>query len=382
MTSLGAGSSIGSYILRHDFNSGANCRWAIADRGGKEYFVKQFHKPKYPPDVLVGEIRENKLKRCKAFEDRHKKLVAGLIKVCAPGGNIVMPVDFFRLDLTYYHIAIKIDTTTLKPEQIARESVESRLMLIRLLARSLMTIHSQKIVHGDLKPDNILIKRSDGGILSPKIIDFDGSFFCGSPPDREDMAFDQNYMSPEVMCYNKEDFAGHPIQPEWLCTSADIFAVGILIHEYWTGRRPILPEGYLYTADAVVAGKEVKLNLPGLDPDLRDLVQRTFLLDFKKRPAIEEIDQAIGKQISRHRSGAVAPTTLTPVVTKPAAPLEPPPASGPTVRVKLGSFERKGTPSRPASGPTPASISAPVVETPTAPVVVRFSKNLKKGSGV
>ena len=94
--SLHTGDSIGQYRILQEFTGGANCNWTFAERDGAEFFVKEFHRPKYPPNSIAGALRAEKLRRCTAFETRHKSLVAAMSRVCAPGGNIVMPLNFFR----------------------------------------------------------------------------------------------------------------------------------------------------------------------------------------------------------------------------------------------------------------------------------------------
>lgn len=361
--SLGAGSTIGSYSLLRDFEGGANCRWTFAKRDGKEYFIKEFQRPKYPPDIITGQLRQDKLKRCQTFEARHKRLVSAMGRVCAPGGNIVMPTDFFRLELAYYHIAPLIDTTSLSPEEIAALPEPERLVLLRLLSRSLLTLHSQRIVHGDLKPSNILIHRSGTGLLAPKLIDFDGSFFHGEPPDRDDMAFDQNYMAPEIVAYNKNSPEAGDARSIQLGTPADIFSIGILLHEYWTGRRPALGDGHRYAADAVRAGATVRLDVSSMDAGLASLVRGSLALNPADRPSIERIDQAIGEAASALRSGRAKP--------------DPAPSIG--VRVRFGSFGKAAPTSRPGLAEPAAPLPTPPAPRGKFPsVIIRKSPNLKR----
>ncbi|HUZ62994.1 MAG TPA: serine/threonine-protein kinase [Acetobacteraceae bacterium] len=365
--SLKVGGTIGPYKLLHDFEAGANCRWAIAERDGEQFFVKEFHRPKYPPDSLVGTLREEKLERCRQFEDRHKRLVSAMGRVCAPGGNIVMPVNFFRVGLAYYHIAPKVDIASETPAQVASLPISERLVLLRLLSRSILTLHSQKIVHGDLKPSNVLIHRSRGGLLAPKLIDFDGSFFEGRPPDRDDMAFDQNYMAPEVLAYNKEDCDRRDVKPTDLGTAADVFSLGILLHEFWTGSRPKLPGGHLYPAEAVQAGQRPYVSLRDMDGELTSLIVTSLELSPARRPPIESIDAAIGAAQSMLRGGPVKKAIS-------------PGSSVPKVEVRFRAAPRTEAAAPPKIAPR-RSLPEPSLATSSAanpsPVVVRKSRNLR-----
>ena len=96
-------------------------------------------------------------------------------------------------------------------------------LIFRQIAEGVAYLHGEKIVHRDLKLENILI--SDDKII--KIIDFGFStsvkgdkklqFSCGTP----------HYMSPELA--QKKDYLGPP---------ADIWALGVLLFIMLTGKLP------------------------------------------------------------------------------------------------------------------------------------------------
>src|SRR5215469_4962227 len=68
MPELAAGSRLRDYRLLADFTVGAggNCRYALAERKGERYFVKQFLSPKYPLDTSPG-TPEGRARRRAAF---------------------------------------------------------------------------------------------------------------------------------------------------------------------------------------------------------------------------------------------------------------------------------------------------------------------------
>ena len=298
--SLRAGSRIGAYRLTGDFRAGANGRYAIAERDGARFFVKEFPRPKYPPELVSGAVRQSKLRRCAAFEQRQRRLVQALGTVCAPGGNIVMPVDFFRLNLSYYHIAPCIDTTSLAPADIAGLDMRERLFVLRLLSRSLVTLHSQAIVHGDLKPPNILIARGAGGMLAPKLIDFDGAYFAGEPPEDPDaLSFDQTYMAPELLTFSRAGPGAGVAERQALGCAADIFSFAVLLHEYWTGRRPDLPDGLDCLAATVMSGLRPRLDPAGMPGGMAAAIAAALALNPRARPSACDLDAAIAAAAAR-----------------------------------------------------------------------------------
>lgn len=73
---------------------------------------------------------------------------------------------------------------------------EERLSLSEMLLRGLASIHKENIAHQDIKPENILIFRSNKGKLSLKITDFGISYFH-QDKDGESMC-SPLYLSPEI----------------------------------------------------------------------------------------------------------------------------------------------------------------------------------------
>lgn len=89
------------------------------------------------------------------------------------------------------------------------------------------------------------------GTVTAKIIDFDGRFLENDPPSiEEEITGDTNYFSPEVCAraYGKE---------RKLSCKLDVFAVGVLFHQYFFGQMPGFdPEACYCPGEALRAEKE------------------------------------------------------------------------------------------------------------------------------
>ncbi len=110
------------------------------------------------------------------------------------------------------------------------DTAEIRLELLRKIAEALSYAHTPTsdfpgIVHRDLKPQNIFLR--EGDIRKPVIMDF-GFSVIGDKTDRTTaQAFTPKYMAPEQ--YEA---------PDKVDRRADLFALGILAYELFTGRIP------------------------------------------------------------------------------------------------------------------------------------------------
>lgn len=284
------GDIIHGYVLTSDWKVvGGMSEVAFAQKGGKEWFIKKFISPKYPtPDSPGSErVKAQRKKNCEEFEARQKELNDKIGSKCGLGGNLIYAVDFFRVDTLYYKINEKIDVSSISIDEIHKLKNDDIMIILKSLAHSLRIMHREGIVHGDLKPDNILIKTTATGSYTTKLIDFDDSYFSGRPPqDREQVVGTPEYYSPELFEYISDE--DEEVSPSVLTTQSDIFALGVIFCEYLTGEKPLLPSGYKGTYSAVKAGKPISFKKSkNLTPSLQLLLSEMLALDAKKRPNID-----------------------------------------------------------------------------------------------
>ncbi len=267
-------------------SGGGRCVWAFAERRGQPYFIKQFLDPKWPTESSMGSAAGKRLRReeCERFESRHRQVNARINPTAVGGGNLVTAIDFFREGTSYYKVTDRVDAISAK--DLRGMSLRQTAVVLRTLCHSMRLLHRVGIVHGDLKPANVLLQRSPtGDLYTAKVIDFDDSYPSGEPPPPEEVVGDQRFGAPEWLGYVKRDPA---ISAEKLTTAADMFALALVIHTYLTGDLP----GYDQTrfaapAEAVWADEPLTLT-PGLDPRLVELLQRMTVKD-QSRPTVEEV---------------------------------------------------------------------------------------------
>ncbi len=107
-------------------------------------------------------------------------------------------------------------------------SVEDRLSLFGTLCAAVDYAHKNLVIHRDIKPGNILVT-ADG---IPKLLDFgiakllDAESGASAPTRTVDRMLTPDYASPEQ------------VRGETVTTSADVYALGVLLYELLVGERP------------------------------------------------------------------------------------------------------------------------------------------------
>jgi len=289
---MNKGDIIGGYRVLQDFQTvgGGLSKWTFAEKAGKEHFIKEFLAPTYPAADSPGSEKTKIAKRreCELFEAHHRLLIQKLSHRSSGGGNLIVTTDFFRNGAKYYKVTDKVDVSTLTATQIAALSWEKKKLILLTVAHSLQILHREDVVHGDLKPGNILIKESRGGFVA-KLIDFDNSYVSGQPVNESEMVGDQVYCSPEALLYITQSPRADPRK---LQLSSDIFALGLIYAEYLTGRLPQFDTGrYQYPAEAVLDGH--RLEVSEIGEMLSHLLARMLDGDYTRRPPIGEVFEII-----------------------------------------------------------------------------------------
>lgn len=119
-----------------------------------------------------------------------------------------------------------------------RATIEERLRLFVEVCEGVQHAHHRGIIHRDLKPSNILISLEDGR-PAPKIIDFGIARALTDPLSGESYLTEYGEFvgTPEYM--SPEQAGGDPADVD---TRADVYALGVLLHELLAGARPLESE--------------------------------------------------------------------------------------------------------------------------------------------
>ena len=165
------------------------------------------------------------------------------------------------------------------------------------LARTLARCHELDLVHRDVKPDNVLF--DDAG--EPRI----GDFGCVRDLGRSALTMSgaspgtPGYMAPEQL---NGERAGKP---------ADVFALGVIVHELVTGERPYPATTPVLLYEAALAGKRARPSAVVGSPAVLDRILDAALAPepskriTASRLALELEALALGKVALEPRSALV-----------------------------------------------------------------------------
>jgi WD40 repeat protein len=219
------------------------------------------------------------------------------------------------------------------------------LPLVKQVASALQYAHDQKLIHRDVKPENMLVGRQKEVLLS----DFGTALIAQTTTEQQHtqgVAGTAGYMAPEQL-------QGHP-RP-----ASDQYSLSIVVYEWLTGERPFKGNYIEIASQHVLAPPPpVRQKVPGVSPMVEQVVLTALAKDPKDRfatvrafaAALEQAAQNVNLETSGPSLFTMqAPGTLTPApgMLYPAAPtaVSPPPVT----QYPSTAWTGAGTP--PASGP-------------------------------
>ncbi len=212
--------------------------------------------------VLEAALTENA-----AGRQRFAQQLVRLRKLALAG---VVSILDERLDHQPPFFVMELVAGTRMDTALAGASAKRVARVFKSIASILAEAHAAGMVHGDLKPGNILIRPDD----TPVILDF-GMAFLEVPPkgsDRPTFPFGTPvYAAPER------------IRGEPRTCQTDIYALGILLFEILTGREPFAGESI---HEVVQAHLHEDPPMPvQFRPEISDGLQRICLKSLEKDPA-------------------------------------------------------------------------------------------------
>ena len=216
----------------------------LLGRGGMASVYLAENQEKNPKKVAI-KVLEVDVVENKEYVNRFKKEAFICSKITHP--NIVKVYNYGILESKYYIVMEFIDGKDLSfyVRNNKNKVLKDILNFTSQIASALSFAHKNKIIHRDIKPQNILLDK----LGKIKITDF-GIAKINLPQaltqENERVAGTAYYMSPEQI-------KGEPVD-----LRTDIYSLGILLYELITGKNPYASD----TPLAVINGHLYKTPLP------------------------------------------------------------------------------------------------------------------------
>ncbi len=188
-----------------------------------------------------------------------------------------------------------------------------------------------------------LIQEWEGKLIA-KVIDFDSSLLEGESIAPDDLVGDPAYYSPEFGQHIAT--SGETPPPT---KKSDIFSLGLIFCQYWTGKFPTLPSDAHYAYEALLKGDRLTIPIAAssgkvgsegtgissrlrfssnfkktaksktepesMDTTISQLIEKMLVLDHSKRLSINDVQQSL-KHL--YRSGTLPKTEIE----EPSPPIE------------------------------------------------------------
>ena len=192
--------------------------------------------------------------------------------------NIIPVTRFFEANQTGYFVMEYQSGGSLRGllrEKRGRFSESEIRAIIAPLSDAIKELHAAKIIHRDIKPDNIMLGR-DG---APIIIDFGATIsLIGLDRDMLEMISTPGYAPPEQI------IPGAP-QGDWV----DVYAIGATLYELMTGDSPPPSQERMLGRTFLPATRAARGKY---STQLLELVDACLELDYKLRP--QSVKQLLG----------------------------------------------------------------------------------------
>jgi len=234
-------------------------------------------------DVFIGRMRTQRVAVCVARTRGVKRLAVEIqmLKHVGKHPHIAELLYSHTCDATAYFALEAVEPIGFDLDRLAKQYVFAKQSvpvllaqrLINQLADALKWMHSRKVVHRDVKSENVLVTRS----YDAKLIDFGIAMTLGGKEQRWVWA-PKTYMAPELC-------AGNLPQLHWV----DSWGLGVVLHQMYQHRWDII--------DCTGTNIKMRPNRPCLanpmSDDLREAMLGLLRLEEASRLTLEDIEQRL-----------------------------------------------------------------------------------------
>ena len=198
--------------------------------------------------------------------------------------NIVESVDIGTTNDGLPFLVLEyLEGTCLTDEvrRLGQLPVERSVGIALQVASALGAAHAQKIIHRDLKSENVYLIERDGRADHVKVLDFGVSKFAGIGEGKAFTAQGAVLGTPE--CMAPEQF----VDPDRVDARIDVYALGVLLYELLAGRTPFAGIPFPKVMHSIVNDEPppIATHRPDVPEELDALVRRMMAKFRDDRPA-------------------------------------------------------------------------------------------------
>ena len=182
--------------------------------------------------------------------------------------NIVESTDMgFTREGVPYIVFEYLEGTLLTDEiyRVGGMPVRRAVRIARQIASALNAAHRAGVIHRDLKTDNVFLTDKEEASDHVKVLDFGISRFMESDDDRSGarslVMGTPQFMAPEQIT-----------EPEKVDKRADIYALGVILYEMITARRPFVSDDPDALINDILNTAPPPLGVPDLPPGLQEML--------------------------------------------------------------------------------------------------------------
>lgn len=262
----------------------------------KEYANYRFLSEENRKDASMSLLEVDR--RAQAFLEHLRRVFKLMRRGCRTNGLLNIPLDVFRQDVRIYKVTRMVDTCDIEPFQLRSHTTRQQMdIFLKTVLVQLDLLRRMRFVHGDIKPENVLVTGREK-CYSAVVIDYEGGLVLGSGWDGHNIEYTPEYASPEMLAFQSARSSGTEaeIQAAYqkLDCAADIYSAGCVFASILTGTIPGWrgENGPLIVAAELLKG-HVPLWLPKFHPFWRMLVKAMLQYDPAERPTADELLDAL-----------------------------------------------------------------------------------------
>ena len=168
--------------------------------------------------------------------------------------NIIPVYDVGRVGIHFYHAMEYLEGGDLEARIADSLDIPTALEIILELSDALFLVHSKGIIHGDIKPANVVFRSDDCPVLTDFGISKRTNTMASGESASGDILASPSYASPECM-------QGQPMDQR-----TDIYSLGVMLYEMLVGEKP-----YTGANNVELVANSIQQPIPLLPSSLKPL---------------------------------------------------------------------------------------------------------------